>query len=138
MTEITDFQSLLDVARAEQDPQQFLFIFAKTELPDEHDSQQAESYHAGQGGALVPVMYVDKMPEELTTFNDLVTESQQMSDNWQIVIVAIIGGFNGQPPGPEQTEDAFKNLIGQLKAGGNLDQLLAFDRNGEPLQFVGR
>lgn len=136
MIEITGFQSLLDAARGEPDPQQFLFVFARTELPDEHDSQQAQRFRSGQGGALVPVMYVDKMSGELTTFEDLVTESQQMSDNWQVVIVAILGGFNGQPPAPDQTEDAFKNLIGTLKAGGNMDQLLAFDRDGEPLQFV--
>lgn len=136
MVEITDFRSLLEAARAESDPQQFLFVFARTELPDEHDSEQAQRFQAGHGGALVPVMYVDKMPGELTTFEALVAESQQMSDNWQVVIVAILGGFNGQPPAPEQTEDAFKNLIGTLKAGGNMSQLLAFDRDGEPLQFV--
>lgn len=136
MIEITDFQSLLEVARAEPDPQQFLFVFARSELPDEHDAQQVQRFQAGRGGALVPVMYVDKMPEELTTFAALVEESRQMSDNWQVVIVAILGGFNGQPPGPQQTEDAFRNLIGTLKAGGKMDQLLAFDRNGEPLQFV--
>lgn len=134
--EINDFQTLLEAARAQEDPQQFLFVFARTELPDDHDGQQAENFSAGQGGALVPIMYVDKAREDLTTFEDLVTESQQMSDNWQVVVVAIIGGLYGQPPSPDQVDDAFNNLIGKLKAGSDISQLMAFDRNGEPLQFV--
>ena len=59
MIEITDFQSLLEVARAEEDPQQFLFVFARTELPDEHDSRQAEEMESLEVGLMADLGFAN-------------------------------------------------------------------------------
>ena len=66
--EITSFDDLLHAARAQPEPQRLLFVFAGVELPDDATPAQRERFAAGQGGALVPMMCVDKRPEEIASF----------------------------------------------------------------------
>lgn len=136
MPVITDFRSLLQAAAGQDEPQRLLFVFVKTGLPDDHDEGQAERFRAGQGGALLPVMYVDKAPGELTTFEDLSTESQRMGEDWQMVLVAALSGRNGRSPTAGQAEEALKSMVKTIHAGGDLSSFLAFDRNGELLTFL--
>ena len=74
---ISSFDDLLVAARQQVEPQRLLFVFASAELPPDSTAAQREHFLAGQGGALVPVMCVDKIPGELLTFADLVQESRQ-------------------------------------------------------------
>ncbi|MGD8709663.1 MAG: ribonucleotide reductase subunit alpha [Ectothiorhodospiraceae bacterium] len=135
MTEIVDFQSFLQAAAEQPDPQRLLFLFLKTGLPEDYDEQQAARYHAGQGGALLPVMYVDKTPDELSSFEALAEESRHMGEEWQIVLVAALAGNGGNPPSPEHADEAMKAMVKTVHAGGDLSAYLAFDRNGELLRF---
>jgi hypothetical protein len=88
MIKITDYESLLAVGKQQNDPQRFLFVFLQASLPDDHDDDDAQRYHSGQGGELKAIMCVDKDLAELTDFADLVTESEQMGQNW---IVQVFG-----------------------------------------------
>ncbi len=56
---ISNFDELLQAARAQAQPQRLLFVFAGVELPDDSTPEQAASFAAGEGGALVPLMVVD-------------------------------------------------------------------------------
>ncbi|CDS53277.1 FIG00933811: hypothetical protein [Polaromonas sp. CG9_12] len=73
--DISTFDDLLQAARAQPDPQRLLFVFAGVELPDDATPAQRERFEAGQGGALVPLMCVDKRPDELASFAALVEEA---------------------------------------------------------------
>lgn len=137
MAEISDFDSYLDTARRQPEPQRLLFVFAKAVLPEDHDEAEAARFQAGEGGALLPVMYVDKRPDEVTGFDALVQESRQMGEDWHIVLTAALGGRGGEPPSDQRVEDAFNSIIGTIHAGGDLSNLLAFDREGVPLTFAG-
>ena len=80
-------------------------------------------------------MCVDKLPEELGSFEDLVTESALMDQDWQIVLIAGLSGDGGIPP---STEDAQKPLDSMEKAvlsGQNLSSYLALDKTGNPVHF---
>lgn len=136
MSEMNDFQRLLQAAAMQTEPQRLLFVFVRTELPDDHEPRQAQRFHAGLGGALLPIMYVDKAPGELTTFEDLVAESRQMGENWQLVVAGALAGRGGRPPSTEQTDSAARGMIETIRAGGDLSRFLAFDRHGDPLRFV--
>ncbi len=59
---ISSFDDLLQAARAQPEPQRLLFVFAGVELPDDPTANQRQRFEAGQGGALVPLMCVDKRP----------------------------------------------------------------------------
>ena len=64
--DISSFDDLLQAARMQPEPQRLLFVFAAVELPDDATPAQRARFEAGQGGALVPLMCVDKRPEEIT------------------------------------------------------------------------
>jgi hypothetical protein len=68
MNPISHFQQLLQEAAAQTEPQRLLFVFAAAELPKGATLAQRERYLAGEGGALAPLMCVDKAPVELEDF----------------------------------------------------------------------
>ncbi|WP_070987532.1 hypothetical protein [Halofilum ochraceum] len=134
MTEIVDFDSFLEIAQASDEPQRLLFIFLKVALPEDATEEERQRYEQGNGGGLMPVMYVDKAPGELTDFSGLVEESRAMGEDWQMVLAAALVGEGG-PPSDSAVEDAFSGLIKTVHAGGDLSSMLAFDREGDPVIF---
>lgn len=136
MPEIEDFESFLQVAREQPEPQRLLFLFLKAVLPEDYDEEQERRFRSGQGGALMPVMYVDKTPAEVPGFQALVEESRQMGETWQIVLVAAMAGRDGLSPSPEAADEALKAMVKTVHAGGDLSAYLAFDIEGEPVRFT--
>jgi len=80
-------------------------------------------------------MCVDKTLDELDSFSDLVEESRQMEQDWQIVLVASLSGRNGVAPDSSEAEQALKMLIQTVEMGGDLSKYMAFDREGTAVQF---
>ena len=85
---IATFDDLLRAARQQPEPQRLLFVFARAELPDDSTPEQRLRFAAGEGGTLAPLMCVDKSPDELGTFADLVEESRELGQAWTLVFVA--------------------------------------------------
>lgn len=136
MNEITDFDSFLAAARAQDEPQRLLFVFVKTVLPEDAGEAEAARYEQGRGGGLLPVMYVDKRPDEVAGFDALREESRQQGEDWDMVLAAALAGGGDTPPSDDDVEQAFSSIIKNIHAGGDLSGLIAFDRDGDPLQFV--
>ena len=106
-------------------------------MPKDHKSEEAISFHSGQGGELTPVMCVDKTLNELGTFADLVAESESMEQNWQMVLVACLSGKNGIVPTSSEATGPLEKMVQAVEQGGNLSNFLAFDKKGEPIHFGG-
>ena len=83
---ISNFDDLLQTARAQPLPQRLLLIFAGAELPADADAEQRARFDAGEGGALVPLMCVDKRPDDVTSFAQLCTEADGMHSGWRVVL----------------------------------------------------
>lgn len=132
---IIDYKSLLSVAKKQDEPQRLLFVFLKTSLPKDPKGEEAVSFHSGQGGELEPIMCVDKALDELGSFADLVTESESMGQEWQIVLVACLSGKNGVMPTSDEATQPLKMMVKTVENGGDLSNFLAFDKNGDPIQF---
>lgn len=132
---ITDYESLLSAARQQTEPQRMLFVFLKASLPDDHGQDEASRFHSGRGGELQPVMCVDKSLDELGSFADLVAESRQTEQDWDIVLLAALSGRNGVRPSADEAEQPLKSMIQAVENGGDLSKYLAFDRSGTPIQF---
>jgi hypothetical protein len=111
-----------------------LFVFAGADLPEDSTPAQREQFLAGQGGALVPLMYVDKTPEELHTFADLVQESHQFGKEWSIVFAAALSGSGGLAPTSEAAEKPLQRMVEAIKAG-TLGTFIPFDRQGQPVML---
>jgi hypothetical protein len=112
-------------------------VFVATELPEDASAEQRARFAEGEGGALVPLMCVDKTPEELDSFATLLAESQQFElpyQPWRLVFTAALSGSNGQAPTSEDAESPLERMVESVKLGmfGNL---LPFDRQGQPVHF---
>lgn len=130
---ISHFDDLLQAARTQAEPQRLLLVFAGAELPDDADAQQRARFEAGEGGALVPLMCVDKRPDELTSFAQLCTEADGMHSGWRVVLAGALSGPPGEAPSDQSVDAAFERLLGLIQAGRMdqvLAQTLAFTRDG--------
>jgi len=131
---ISNFDDLLRAARGEPEPQRLLFVFAHAVLPDDSTPEQRARFEAGEGGALAPLMAVDKTPEELGTFTALVEESRQFGHDWAIVFVASLPGRGGRAPTSKEADQPLQRMIESIKAG-SFGSFIPFDRQGQPILF---
>jgi len=132
--EIASFDDLLRAARAQPEPQRLLFVFAGAEAPEDATAEQRARFQAGQGGALVPLMSVDKGPEQLDSFDALVQESRQFGQDWAIVFVAGLSGRGGRAPSGEEAGRSLDRMIEAIKTG-SFASFLPFNRLGEPVRL---
>lgn len=132
--DIASFDDLLRAARAQPEPQRLLFVFAAAELPADCTPAERARYAAGEGGALVPLMSVDKVPEELAAFADLVQESRRFAADWSMVFVAGLAGRDGRKPTAEEADRSLQRMI-ELVKSGSFGSFIPFDRQGRPVQI---
>lgn len=129
---ISSFGDLLLAARAQPQPQRLLFVFAGAGLPDEPTPEQRRRFEAGAGGTLIPLMSVDKAPEELGVFTDLVEESLRFGPDWAVVFIAGLSGRDGRAPTGAEAEQALQRMVEAVKTG-QFGAFLPFDRQGNPV-----
>jgi hypothetical protein len=129
---ISSFEDLLRAAREQPQPQRLLFVFAAAALPDDCTPEQRARYRAGQGGALVPLMSVDKRPDDLSTFAALVEESRQFGRDWAIVFVATLSGRDGHASSSAEADRSLQRMIESIQAGA-ITSFMPFNRLGEPV-----
>ena len=136
-TEINSFDDLLHAARAHRERQRLLLVFAGAELPGDASPEQRERFAQGEGGALVPLMCVDKRPEELASFEALLQESQQFEppgQPWRLVFTAALSGTPGQAPSDEDADRVLRRMVEAVKTGA-FTAYLPFNREGRPVRL---
>jgi len=131
---ISSFDDLLRAARAQPEPQRLLFVFAVAELPGDSTPEERARHAAGEGGALVPLMSVDKDPEQLAAFSDLVQESRRFAADWSMVFVAGLAGRDGRKPTAEEADRSLQRMI-ELVKSGSFGSFIPFDRQGRPVKI---
>lgn len=132
--EIAGFDDLLRAARAQPEPQRLLFVFARAALPEDCTPAQRARFEAGQGGALEPVVSVDKDPGALGSFAALAEEASEFAPGWGVVFVAGLAGHDGRAPSSEAAEHALARMVESIRQG-RFRAYLPFDRQGEAVQF---
>lgn len=135
--DISSFDDLLQAARHQPEPQRLLFVFAAVELPDDATPAQRSRFDAGQGGALVPLMCVDKTPQELSSFADLVEEARQFTapgHDWAMVFAAAMSGTLHKAPTSDDAEVPLQRMVDAIKQGA-LGAYIPFDRQGLPVRL---
>ena len=131
---ISSFDDLLRAARQQPEPQRLLFVFMGAELPEDSTPEQRQRFAAGVGGALVPLMCVDKAPDELTTFAALAEESRMSGPVWTMVFVAGLAGQGGRALTHHDAEAPLQRMVDAIKAGSH-GSFIPFDRDGRPVLF---
>jgi hypothetical protein len=131
--EIASFSDLVRAACRQPEPQRLLFVFAKAVLPKYADEEDIRRFKSGMGGALQPLMSVDKRPEDIRTFSALAAEADAMSHEWHIAFVACLAGRGNTAPSPVETDRNLELMVNTIQSGGDISRYLAFDRSGELL-----
>ncbi|MDZ7938323.1 MAG: ribonucleotide reductase subunit alpha [Rhodoferax sp.] len=131
---ISDFEGLLKAARSQPTAQRLLLVFANAELPDDASEEQRQHFAAGQGGALVPTVCVDKAPSEVTTFQALVEESSQTGAPWVMVFVAALSGDGGTAPSSDDARAPLQRMEENIRRG-DIGTYIPFDREGQAVQL---
>ncbi len=131
---ISNFDELIQASQLQADPQRLLFVFAGVELPDDCTPEQRAEFDAGEGGTLVPLMVVDKTPNEVKNFNALADEAKNLAQPWRIVFVAALSGSRGLAPNSQDAENALKRMEESIRQG-NFGNYMPFDQQGELVIF---
>ena len=133
--EITDYDSLLNVAAMQVEPQHFLFMFMNKSLPEDHKGDEEFRFNAGMGGELTPVMTLNKPLNELSNFEDLVKESKQQNRQWDLVSVAVLSGQGSVMPTDKEALAQLELMMKTVESGGDLGKYMTFDKSGTPVIF---
>jgi hypothetical protein len=131
---IQNFDDLLSAARAQPIPQRLLFVFVGAELPEGSTQEQRLNFEAGQGGALVPLMCVDKSPQELDSFETLVQEAREFGQPWVLVFAAAMGGSVQKPPTSADADQPLQAMVEAVKRG-DVGLYVPFDADGMAVQI---
>jgi hypothetical protein len=127
--DLNHFDDLLATARNEPEPQRLLLVFAAAELPRDASAAEREAFERGEGGALAPVLCVDKRPEEIASFEALRQESAATGIDWQIAFVAALSGRGGHPPNSDEAVQPLRLMVEQIK-GGRIARFLVVRPDG--------
>ncbi len=124
---IASFPDLLTAARQQAQPQRLLFLFARAEA-----SGQTEQ---GTRGNLEPVMCVDRLPEEIASFDDFVEEADSIAQDWDFMFAVGLSGNQGIAPTPEEAEPYLNKMTNDLVSGHNIQMYVVFNRDGDLVQI---
>lgn len=132
---IASFDDLLRAASQQPDLQRLLFVFTTADLPDDATPEQRARFQAGEGGALRPLMCVDKSPDELSSFDALLEESRRAGPSWDIVFVAALSGNAGRRPSSTDAEAPLQRMVESIKSG-RIGSFIPFDVHGQPVSLA--
>ncbi|MCC4114013.1 ribonucleotide reductase subunit alpha [Aromatoleum toluclasticum] len=131
---ISGFQNLLEAARRQPEPQRLLFVFVRAELPENASAEEKRIFENGQGGALIPVMYVGKKTNEIQSFAELVEESRHTGQSWDMVFVGCLSGQGDREPSDEATQQALETMVKSIQ-GGVVNHLLIYRPDGQQVSL---
>ncbi len=132
---LTNFADLLAAAQQQPEPQRLLLVFAVAELPRDASADERAAFARGEGGALAPVVCVDKLADDLTSFAALRDEAQGTGSAWDLLFVAALSGRGGHPPNADEAVQQPLKLMVEAIKGGRIGQFLAVNRDGELVQL---
>lgn len=131
---ISSYQGLVQASREEPEPQRFLFVFCKAELPDDASAEERAAFERGEGGALTPVICVDKTPEEVSRFEQLVEESRETGQDWDMVFVAAMSGRGGVVPSSDEARQPMTMMVESIRMG-HLGNYLPLNSQGQAISL---
>ncbi len=133
--DITSYQDFIQMAKQQPEPQRLLFVLAKAQLPDQPTDAQKSQFEQQAGGNLEPVLCVDKLPEEVESFETLVEESKRTDIDWDIAFVCAMDGRGGHPASSDEATQPLEMMVQQIQAG-MIKHFLTINKQGELVQVM--
>ncbi|MFT6899018.1 MAG: hypothetical protein ACJA13_003449 [Paraglaciecola sp.] len=126
---ISMFSDLLNMTQEQTAPQRLLFLFAATQESNKSRKQQDKK------GTITPTMVVDKLPQELSDFQSLVEEADNINKNWDFVFIASLSGDHNGPPTSENAEPFLDKMTKDITTGSSIHRFVVFDRKENPIEL---
>ncbi|MBK1705007.1 hypothetical protein [Halochromatium glycolicum] len=118
---LRNFQDLLDMAAMQDEPQRLLLVLAKTDSESTNGSSQ-------RTGTISPVICNDKLPSEIESFAALVAEADEITQDWDLILIASLDGERGHAPSSEQAQAHLNKMVSDVQNGQDLSRYLILDR----------
>ncbi len=131
---ISSYQDLIQASRSQQEAQRLLYVFCRAELPDEASAEEKAAFERGEGGALTPVICVDKTPEEAPDFGALVEESRATGQSWDAVFIAAMSGRGGMAPSTDEAQQPLTMMVESIRLG-HIGNYLPLDIEGNAVSL---
>lgn len=131
---ISSYSELINATKDEHEPQRLLFVFCRAELPDDASAAEKAAFERGEGGALTPVICVDKSSQEVSEFSVLVEESQNTGQPWDVVFVAAMSGRGGTPPSSDEAQQPMTMMVESIRLG-HVSNYLPLDKSGNAINL---
>ena len=131
---IASYADLMQAVQDQPEPQRLLFVFCRAELPDDATAAEKAAYERGEGGALTPVVCVDKAPAEVGNFQALVAESRETGQAWDVAFVAAMSGRGGIAPSTDEAQQPLTMMVESIRLG-QVGGYLPLDRNGQAVSL---
>lgn len=122
------FKELLDMTNEQEQPQRLLFLFAKTDA-----GKKQKNYMSGH---VEPVMCVDKLPTELSSFDALIKEADSISKEWDFMFIAGLSGSDGKAPSEDDAEPYLNKMSNDIADGQDLARYVVLDRKEQPIEIA--
>src|SRR6056297_3099483 len=131
---ISSYNDLIQASRSQQEPQRLLFVFCRAELPDDASAEEKTAFERGEGGALTPVICVDKTPDEAPDFETLAEESRATGQAWDVVFIAAMAGRGGTPPSTDEAQQPLTMMVESIRLG-HISNYLPLDSYGNAVSL---
>lgn len=131
---ISSYHDLIQETRKQSEPQRLLFVFCRAELPDEASADERAAFERGEGGALTPVICVDKTPDEASDFEVLREESRATGQAWDMVFVAAMSGRGGLVPSSDEAQQPLTMMVESIRLG-HIGNYLPLNGQGEAISL---
>ena len=131
---ISSYQDLIQASRSQQEAQRLLYVFCRAELPDEASEEEKAAFERGEGGALTPVICVDKTPDEAPDFGALVEESRATGQSWDVVFIAAMSGRGGIAPSTDEAQQPLTMMVESIRLG-HIGNYLPLDTQGNAVSL---
>ena len=128
-----EFSKLIEAAKKQEQPQRLLMLFAKAE-----GNKKKGKNAVNETGTVTPLMCVDKLPEELESFDALIKEADGISEDWNFVLIAGLGGSDGVAPPTEAAEPYLNQMANDVMMGQDLTGYTILDRQQNPVLLEAR
>lgn len=131
---IGSYQDLIHETRKQTEPQRLLFVFCRAELPEDASAGEKAAFEQGEGGALTPVICVDKTPDEAPDFQVLSEESRGTGQSWDMVFVAAMSGRGGLAPSSDEAQQPLTMMVESIRLG-HIGNYLPLNNQGKAVSL---
>ncbi len=131
---ISSYRDLIEASSCQQEPQRLLFVFCRAEMPDDASAEEKAAFERGEGGALIPVICVDKTPDEAPDFKALAEESRATGQSWNVVFITAMSGRGGTAPSTDEAQQPMTMMVESIRLG-HVSKYLPLDSQGNAVNL---